>query len=463
MISTSSEDLTNGRLETPAGRLLRPLGLRPGQRSLAMDLSRDGFWALAGSVLTQGVSFLAGVAIARLLGTTAYGELGMVLSTATLFATLAAMGLGVTATKHVAEHRTSNPGMAGAMIGLALVVSAFGGLVIATGLVVFAPFLGTRVLTAPHLQTEIRISAIMIVAFAIDGGQKGALAGFRAFRAMTFAGLFRAVITLPVLIIFVRAAGLRGAVIGYCIIGLMSCLINQILLRPICRTAGIVISYRPTPDVLRVLWSFSVPVLVAGLSFSPAVWAANALLARNAGYVQMGIFSVALQWQSIILFPSNALSQIGLPMLAEIDPDKDRRKYLKRLWAIAVMTSAPAMFLATLVALFSDTVMALYGPTYRQGAHCLTIIAVSAVLISINIAVGHAIWSLGAAMPGMLFALLRGAVLVLCACWLSHGGATGLAMAYAIMGAIQTIAQIPYLYYTLKRRGRVIGKLPAYT
>ena len=52
----------------------------------------------------------------------------------------------------------------------------------------------------------------------------------------------------------------------------------------------------------------------------------------------------------------------------------------------------------------------------------------------------------------MLLALLKGGALVLAAYALADRGATGLAGAYVIMGVIQTIANVPFLMWLLRRK-----------
>ena len=61
------------------------------------------FWTFAGTVISRGLMFVATVAVARILGKTAYGELGMIQSTVGMFSVFAGFGLGLTATKYVAE------------------------------------------------------------------------------------------------------------------------------------------------------------------------------------------------------------------------------------------------------------------------------------------------------------------------------------------------------------------------
>ena len=68
-------------------------------------LARGVFWSMAGAVISRGLMLAAWVLVARMLGKTGYGELGMIQSTVGMFGVFAGFGLGLSATKHVAEFR----------------------------------------------------------------------------------------------------------------------------------------------------------------------------------------------------------------------------------------------------------------------------------------------------------------------------------------------------------------------
>jgi len=433
-----------------ASKLPDPIGSAILRSDLAKSMIHSASWALVGSALAQAMSFAGSVLLARLLGASKFGELGIVISTATVFSTFAAMGLGVTASKHVAHYRVSDPERAGRMIGLALSTSAIAGAFVGVVLLGLAPLVSGRFLAAPHLASDIRLSSIMILTLALNGGQTGALSGFSAFKSLARANAIRATYIVPALYLGASRGGLRGAVLGYCLLGLLDFCVYQRILKSVCRRDNIRISFRFVREDWKVLIGFSVPVLIAGISFMPAVWVANAFLVRKAGYLQMGIFAAAFQWQTVILFLSNAVSQIGLPTLSGIRAQGDPGRYMKAFFSLMFMTATPAVLLGLPVILLSHHIMKLYGPDYVRGSAALGLICVGAILTSLNIPCGHAIWSLDAPIAGMLFALLRGGLLAAFAWWLTPMGAVGLAGAYLCMALVQTLVQGPYLYLLLK-------------
>ena len=104
--------------------------------------------------------------------------------------------------------------------------------------------------------------------------------------------------------------GLPGAVVANIAVAVTSCVANEVMLRSECSRHHIRIDVQPTFEELRILYRFSVPVLLATVSSTPAVWLSTAAVARASGFAEVGIFNAAMQWQSAILFLTSAVSAI---------------------------------------------------------------------------------------------------------------------------------------------------------
>ena len=81
-------------------------------------------WIVVVSGFSQGSAFLASIISARLLGSRQFGELATIQCVLVTAGSFAGMGLGVTATKMVAELRHRNPVRVGRVLGLCAVVAA---------------------------------------------------------------------------------------------------------------------------------------------------------------------------------------------------------------------------------------------------------------------------------------------------------------------------------------------------
>ena len=125
-------------------------------------LARGVFWSMTGTVISRGMMFAAWVFVARFLGKEQYGELGMIQATVGMFGVFAGFGLSLTATKHIAEFRDTNPIRAGRIIGLSGSFAFLTGGLIALGVFIFAPWLAENTINAPHLAGVLRIGAFML-------------------------------------------------------------------------------------------------------------------------------------------------------------------------------------------------------------------------------------------------------------------------------------------------------------
>ncbi|HWR52626.1 MAG TPA: oligosaccharide flippase family protein [Bryobacteraceae bacterium] len=417
--------------------------------SLRARIAVGAFWSLMGAGLGQGLSFLTTVLTARLLGAERYGQLGILISTINLFATLAIVGLGTTATKYVAEYRNSDPARAGRIIGLSSVVAATSGLLVAGILILFAPYVSEHVLKSAQLAPQLRLGALILFFTAVNGAQTGALTGFEAFRELAFANALRGAFMVPCVCALTITGSVMGAILGYGIVSVIAWFVYNRLIRAQCRKHNIAVSYAASRSELSLLWKFSIPVLIAGLAFTPAAWWCNALLAATAGYVQAGIFTAAFQFQIVMLFFAGALSNIALPILSHTVPERNIEKYKRLLNLNTLATTGSVALMAIPIALFAPVLMRTYGQGFQEGATVLRILCLAAVISTLNNSIGHAIWSLNAACAGVFLSLLRSAALVGAGYVFVHKGAAGLATAYLVMAVIQTVTHYAFMGHLL--------------
>jgi O-antigen/teichoic acid export membrane protein len=414
---------------------------------------RGAVWSLIGAVIAQGANLLASVIAARLLGREQFGEYGMIQSTIVMFGIFAGFGLGVTATKHVAEFRTLDPERAGRIIALGCAVAIISGGLLAICLFACAPQLAAKTLNAPLLADAVRIASVLLFFNALNGAQIGALAGFEAFRSIARINLLRAVITLPITVTAVLVSGLSGAVWAQAVTSAVTCFWNQVALRNQCAMRGIHPRFSTGWAEIGVLWTFSTPAFLSSALAGPAIWAANTILVNQpGGYGEMGLYSAANQWRTAISFVPGVLAQFALPLLSNLNGERDAMRYGQALRWQLVLTATAATAVALPVALAAPYIMGLYGKGFRQGSLVLVLSAATAVICSVNNVVGTAILSAGSVWLGCAF---NGAwaALFLAACYrfVPTGLALGLAGSMLCAYIAHTVWQAVYLRYRLSR------------
>ncbi|HZN66645.1 MAG TPA: oligosaccharide flippase family protein [Tepidisphaeraceae bacterium] len=421
--------------------------------SLRARLASGAFWSLAGSVGVQAAFAVTSVIVARILGKVEFGQFGMIRNTVLMFSALAGMGLGLTASKYIAEFRVSDPPRAGRVLGLATAWAAAAGLLIAVGVWVGADFLAERTLKEPALAGYIRICSPMLALAAVTGVQTGALSGLEAFRSMSAWGAAAAVIASVLTVAGAYLWQLPGALWMSVLGALVGCAFYQGLLLVLFARSGLRVDYRRMWQERGVLTGFALPSMLSSVMMVPVTWAAAAMLARReGGWGELGVFNAANQWRMLVIMLPTAAAQVVLPLLSSLSAGGERDRYLRVLRVNAAVNFVAALAVALPLAVASPWIMSLYGPGFRAGWPCLVFLAASAAVYAVLNVVGQAIASLGRMWWGFALNLLW-AVELLTATWLLLPlGATGLAIAYLVAYGLHAVQVSLYTAVVLRRQ-----------
>src|SRR5260370_33113757 len=194
--------------------LPRPVVDRINAIPFARRIARGAFWVLVGAAAVRVLRVPISIILARYMGPTKFGELGIISGSIDLFGVFAGFGLGLTATKYIAEFRTRDPLRAGRILSVSSVVAAVGGAVFAIILYVVAPYLAAHTLSAPHLSVPLRIGALALFFSSMNGAQMGALYGFEAFQATAKLQAILGLVDLPFMLGGYSLGGLNGVTGG---------------------------------------------------------------------------------------------------------------------------------------------------------------------------------------------------------------------------------------------------------
>jgi len=416
-------------------------------------LTRGAFWSLSGAVISRILALAASILVARMLGKEEFGKLGIIQSTVGMFQVFAGFGLGLTATKYVAEFRLSDPAKTGRIIGLSAMVAAVTGVLMLLLLILFAPWLSEHTLAAPDLAGPLRLSALMLLLGALNGAQTGALAGFEEFRTIARVNVLAGLANFPLMVAGVYLAGLRGAIAALVVSMGVNWVLNHFALRFAMKRAGVSVSFSGNAGELKVLWRFSTPAVLAGIMVGPVTWTCNAMLVNQAnGYAEMGVFNAANQWRGAILFLPGVVEAIILPVLSNLRGEGDRLRYRKVLLYNIWFNGALTLAVAVIISLLAPFIMASYGNGFRSNYLVLVLLSFSAVLTATIGVIGQAIASEDRMWWGMLLNLLWGCAMI-CATWLLVAyGAKGLAFAILISYTFHLLTVGAYTYFSLIRQ-----------
>ncbi|MDE3136086.1 MAG: oligosaccharide flippase family protein [Acidobacteriota bacterium] len=421
--------------------------------SLRARFALGAFWSLAGATLSRGSLLAASVVCARLLGEAGFGALGMIQSTVGMFGVFAGLGLGLTATKYVAEFRRSDPEHAGRILRLSATAAFCAGLAMAAALILAASFLSRTVLAAPSLAEPLTLGAGLVFFGAINGAQTGALAGFEAFATIARVNLWSGVLSFPLIALGVLSDGLAGAVIGMVAALGVTWLLNQRALARECSLAGVPRMTEGCGREWPILHQFSLPAFLASVIVAPGLWLSSALLVRQPhGYAQLGLYTAADKWRLLILFVPTSVSTTTLPVLASLYGEGDGRGFRGVFRANLLVNTGLALVAALLVSLFASPILAIYGHGFRQGGAVLVVLAFAALPGALNTVLGQPLVAARAMWWRLAFDLvLVGSLVGLAWILIPRYGALGLASAYGLAFSITSLGLFLFLCVTRRK------------
>ncbi|MDX1951869.1 MAG: oligosaccharide flippase family protein [Verrucomicrobiota bacterium] len=410
---------------------------------LWVRLAKGVMWSVVGAVISRGLGVVSSIIVARLLGITAFGEFTIIQSTIGLFGVFAGLGLGVTATKYVAELRDADPERCGRILGLALLVATIGGVLIGILLVLFAPWFARETLAAPHLAPLLVTGAGLVLFSGLQGVYTGALGGFEAFKKSSQVQFWGAVLGTPFLVVGCLVAGLEGAVFGAVLQMAVGCVIGHLAISREAAAKGIRISYRVNREELAVLWGFSIPAFLSSILTTPANWICNTLLVnQEGGYEEIAILSAAGQWKNLLSFLPLVLTSVLLPMLSNLYREGKLPEMTRLLRRNLFLMVGACLLMALPLILLSNVVLGWYGAGFQNGTLVFVLSLAGTAIVAANNLLSRAVQAAGRAWLEFSFSAVWAVALVLsCMALIPSTKATGLAIGHIVAAALLAIWQ----------------------
>jgi O-antigen/teichoic acid export membrane protein len=410
---------------------------------------------VVGGVASRGLILVASIALARIMGKEPFGELGIIQITVGMFGTLAGFGLGVTATKHVAELREKDPSRAARILALSTRFSVLASGTAAIMLAAAAPWLAGHSLAAPQLAEPLRISALLLFLSGVSGAQLGALAGFQAFPAIALVNVGQAGVTAPLMVLGAWQWGLDGVVWAMSLGMLASCLLGHRAVLAASSTAGVTADASGWHREGAVLWRFSLPAAMAGAMVGPVNWACSAILVNQiGGYAEMGVFNAANQWFAGLMFLPGLAGQVVLPMMAEqmgVGEQGRSVRLMRRVMRLNVLLFLPVLLLCAV----SPAIMSLYGAGFEGRWMPLAVAVLTAGVVAVQAPVGQLVTASGRVWAGLAMnlgwaAVFLAATLLLARPW----GADGLAVARLLAYLVHAVWTFGFAAWMARSQGQ---------
>lgn len=413
------------------------------------------FWSVLGTVVAKAIVLAAGIFCANIIGKKDFGELGLIRSSISTFVIFGTAGMGVTATRFIAQSRINNLEKVGKIYAVTSLFTTVSAAIIAAVVIIFSDGIASLI-GGQELSIPLKFGGLILMSAIMNSCYQGALSGYEAFKQIAINTFLSSMIEAVSIVVGAAVAGMTGALVGYGI-GITSLMLfNVCSARKLLVRDGIRHPYCNLELCdFKVIYQFSIPAAISSFLVTPSYFIARAILAKFAGYGEVGMYEAADQWRAIILFVPSAMCNIVLPILSGSVSSNSSSSFVKALKMNLLLNVLFASAAALFVILFRRAILQAYGDGF-DSAITLSFLAISTIFSSFASVVGVSITSLGKVWQGMCFNVVWAVLFVgLTYYFVKCGmGASGIALALLFSYLVHSVYQLVYLIYIVRHSVR---------
>jgi O-antigen/teichoic acid export membrane protein len=187
---------------------------------------------------------------------------------------------------------------------------------------------------------------------------------------------------------------LTGAIFAMALVSGATFFFGHIILRQECQKLLIPISYNGGFE--RGVLSTTLSLWMSTLLLTGSTWAINMLLSRQpAGEFELGLLNAADKWKVALLFLSNVMFQVIVPMLSHSHATGQHGVCSWIVSRSLIITAAGTGLGAALLVPLAGPLMSMFGKDFTRGASVLTAAAFVAVVAAVYSVGSGVLWALG--------------------------------------------------------------------
>lgn len=327
------------------------------------------FWSAADAFLGQGVTFIVGLVLARLLSPEEYGLLGIVTIFTTILTGFVDCGFGNALIRK--QFVTDDD------YNTEFIVNMGMSLLLCVVLYLFAPLIASF-FERPQLVSLVRVMGLLLIFQALSIVQMTILSRNIDFKTKTKASVISAVIS--------GVIGIVMAFMGFGVWSLVAQQLSRQLIYSIC--LWILNCWWPklrfSVESFKYMWGFGWKLLLSGLL--DRIWGQlyQTVVGKCYNPATLGQYTRAEQYASI--FSSNITSivqRVSYPVLSTIQNEKERMVYGYR-QIIKITMFITAIIMISMGAVSEPLIYCLIGPQWHQASTFLPFICLSMVFYPLH-------------------------------------------------------------------------------
>ncbi len=408
----------------------------------------NSIWAIFGSFISKFLNFGAFLLIARNLGPNLFGTFNVIQTTVGMFGTVAGLGMGLAATKLVAEWKVKNNDITGQIISDLYILSFCFGIVVTSITLVFSYWVSASLLDNSSLFPLLQIMSGVILFDSVNGVQNGILTGMEEYKLLTKINFYTGILGAAFLVVGTSYFGIDGLVWSMFVFRATTCIFTYIVIKLETRKKEIVVRMSSKLKHLGKIFKVGLPTFLTNLTTTPVSWICTTLFASQPmGYQHLGNYNATNQLRQFVAFLPDSAGRIAIPRLAGSHAASDTKTFNKMAIKSTMFNFALSVIPAIFVFLVSPLFISYMGEGYMISQELITTVLVTGILVAVTNSVGYIFicsnlsWFDFGMRIGWAIAVLISSLL------LKHKGSIGFASSFLIGSFAYLALQLLFLVY----------------
>ena len=371
------------------------------------NLLKSSSWILLGSIFSKGAMLLFGVLIARLYGDEIFGEYGLIKSTILTAVLFSSIGLNITINKSVSELNFTREILKIKLLAIqAIFITIIINLIFCAIIFIYSDKIVNVLFSSDHLSFFLKISAFTIFLFSVANVLEGILFGLKKFKIISKINIISGIITLTISSVITFYFNITGAIVSLILIQLYRVFHYHLALKKLSILRTIKINdIRKAYPLLKATFPISLQESIFAFSYLLI----NIIIVNNFSLGDLGFYTAALQWNSIILFVPVMLKNVFLSYLSSEKSDN----FLIELKKMTLLTVIASIIPISIIFIFSDFIENIYGVSFIGLSSVLKISIFLTLFSAISNVLSQSLISLGLNWTLLIFKFVREILIII--------------------------------------------------
>lgn len=412
-------------------------------------------WSMLGTVAVRLTPLVTTILLSRFFTIEIVGKFAVAYGTLMSAGMLAATGVSLMAMRNIAAEADERPEFTGRIAGLALILAAGCGAVLALLFFIFAKPIASGMLGQPELAGLLALVAPVILLNAFSQVQMAILSGLQRFKEIARINVFYGLALIVGVPTGLMLYGLEGcfAVMGLCTLAQIFA-VYPIMTRSLA-FKGITVTFAGALSEWPLITRFAIPALLASLLFEPVGWICTAIIVGQPdGLAEVGVYYIAMQLETLLLFVPQIVVQVIIPMLSKGFGAGDRHRVLAVLGMSIGTNLVIAIGFIGFMYLFGDLVLGVFKLDLASHGYVLLLAVANAAVMAAALPLGPIPSTSGYTWTGLVITAGWAATFIAGTWLMRDQGAEGAMTARLIAWSAQSVIYVFFTRYAISRACR---------